>query len=320
MIPHYDAAAAAYIAALDICEPSTGTAEYRRAVRTALRRSVEGSTLLRTAVLRFQGKRLGPSDLINLLSKEKEPTVVGQVLASVCDGAGGEPFTTKALGPFLSKLTIGSDGDLARFAASLLVVESAASGGTWRAPRGVHPAVKDLLVALGLRTRGAKRPTAIELYFDRMGVKAPLPSRRALGGGLRDLERRSVRLQHLKVTDPSAFVLMLDTFNESLLQAFSRRHPMLANAFSAAAGVNAHPDLGNWLDNPLLIAVIPSARQWFKAIHGLRLDSDLAHAKYKKGPQKGKPTKEITHPRVNIALRGAHQAWTELVHAWQPPL
>ncbi len=45
--PTYDFAAAAYIEAMDVCEPKTKTTPYRRVIQTAERRSEEKGILLR---------------------------------------------------------------------------------------------------------------------------------------------------------------------------------------------------------------------------------------------------------------------------------
>ena len=318
--PTYDASAAAYIEAMDICEPDTKTTAYRRVIHTTKRRSVEHSILIRIAALRFRAKRASAKEAITLLRKESNPHVVGLALARICAGAGGDPFSVRALQGLLADLVVGGDGDLARYAAALLIDAAAESGKPWKAPPKPNPAVADLLVALGLRSRGSTRRTAVELYFDRLGVVAPLKWKKALKGDLPDLERRVVRLQHLRLTDPSAFALMLDTFNEGLLQAFSKQHPTLASAFKAASGPNPHPDYGNWLHNGSLAATLPTSISWFERVHVLRLTADLAHVKHKKGPLKGKATKKISHRQIAAILSSAPAAWEDLIHEWQPIL
>jgi hypothetical protein len=189
---------------------------------------------------------------------------------------------------------------------------------SWKPPKAINPAVADLLVSLGLRKRGPRRRTAVDLFLERNGVIAPLPWVTALGTELADAERRAVRLQHLRVIDPTAFVLMLDTFNEILIQAFSRCHAGLAPAFAAAAGKASIPDYGNWLGNGMLQKEIPVVVPWLSEVHKLRLAADLAHAKHKKGPKAGRPTTTISYDQVTKLMRGAREAWDGLIHAWQP--
>src|SRR5205807_9452941 len=102
--PAYDFAAGAYINALDVCEPPTKTAPYRRVIQTAKRRSIERTILVRVAAARFRVRRMGVTQAIRMLESEKDPKVVGLVLNSICSEAGGSPFATAALSPLLRKL------------------------------------------------------------------------------------------------------------------------------------------------------------------------------------------------------------------------
>ena len=56
-----------------------------------------------------------------------------------------------------------------------------------------------------------------------MKIRIPINWRKALGRDLRAIEQKCLRLQQLMIGDPSARVMILDTFNESLIQAFSTR-------------------------------------------------------------------------------------------------
>ena len=63
------------------------------------------------------------------------------------------------------------------------------------------------------------------MYFhEQMKIRMPINWRKALGRDLRAIEQKCLRLQQLTIGDPSARVMILDTFNESLIQAFSTRH------------------------------------------------------------------------------------------------
>ena len=219
--PTYDFAAAAYIEAMDVCEPKTKTTPYRRVIQTAERRSEEKGILLRIASLTFRAKRRGPSDAVRLIEDEKDPAVRCIVLSRLFGDHVQATFNIRHCAPLLEKETRGSDGDLARFAASVLIEFAAASGHAWRPKLNCHDTVKRLLVGVGLRRKGPRRTTVVETFFDRQGVIAPLPWKKALGQDLSDLEHRCLRLQRLVIGDPTAYILMLDTFNEALLQAFS---------------------------------------------------------------------------------------------------
>jgi hypothetical protein len=106
---------------------------------------------------------------------------------------------------------------------------------------------------------------------------------------------------------------MVDTFNELLLQRMSARHPATAAAFTKAAGKNAQPDLGNWLYNPALAAVLPKGVNWYQSVHQARAEGDLAHAKTKKGIY----TRPLSFRRRDRLMNGAQQAWAELMVEWK---
>ena len=69
--PTYDASSANYIDAMDLCEPPTGTTQYRRVIRTAERRSEEKSLLLRVAAATFRGRRSGLADALKLILRRR---------------------------------------------------------------------------------------------------------------------------------------------------------------------------------------------------------------------------------------------------------
>jgi hypothetical protein len=126
-----------------------------------------------------------------------------------------------------------------------------------------------------------------------------------------------LRLQQLLVGDPTAKILMLDTFNEVLLQCFSRKHKQLTSQYSKAAGNKPHPDFGNWLNHSQLAMVLPKGIQWFQEVHNNRVKADLAHAKIKGGKTKGKPTKPISYEKADKIVKRAKIAWAELISEWK---
>ena len=150
-----------------------------------------------------------------------------------------------------------------------------------------------------------------------MKISTQIPWRKALGADWRDAERRCLRLQQLQVGDPGARILMLDTFNEVLLQAFSMAHFSMASAYVAAAGKKPHPDLGNWLNHPSLASVLPYGIKWFKNVHNTRRGADLAHAKLMGGRKKGISTKPVTFEEADMLMKKAPAAWAELLQEWK---
>jgi hypothetical protein len=127
-------------------------------------------------------------------------------------------------------------------------------------------------------------------------------------------------LQKLQVGDLSARVLMLDTLNEVLLQAFSRKHWSLVSAYSKAASKAPHPNFGNWVNHPLLATVLPNGSNWFRHVHNTRVGADLAHAKRKGGGKKGASTKPVTFGKADTLMKKAPAAWAELITEWKKSL
>jgi hypothetical protein len=86
-------------------------------------------------------------------------------------------------------------------------------------------------------------------YFqERRKIGMVIDWRKALGKDFRAAEAKRLRLQQLMAGDPSARVMILDTFNENLIQAFSTRHAALKIAYaSSIRHGKAVPDYGNWL-------------------------------------------------------------------------
>jgi hypothetical protein len=190
--------------------------------------------------------------------------------------------------------------------------------GAWRPTRAAHHSVKLLMLGLGLRARAPMKPGVLDVFFnDKMKISTQISWRKALGFDWRDAERRCLRLQQLQVGDPGARLLMLDTFNEVLLQAFSMAHLSLARAYSAAAGKKPHPDLGNWLNHPSLASVLPHGINWFKNVHDTRRGADLAHAKLMGGSKKGTSTKPVTFEKADLLMKKAPAAWAELILEWK---
>lgn len=190
------------------------------------------------------------------------------------------------------------------------------SGAPWKIPRGVSRSVKLLLVGIGLRRRAPTKRNVIDKFFEAAGVRVEFSWRKALRSDFTDAERRCVRLQRLLVGDPTARIMMLDTFNELLIQCFSRRHPSLASAYSRSAGRRPHPGYGAWLNHPALGTVLRVGTPWFQKVHDARVQGDLAHAKGRAGRYRGKHTRAISFRKAEQLQLGAVVPWRELVGAW----
>ena len=159
----------------------------------------------------------------------------------------------------------------------------------------------------------------LEGFFSTVGITRSLPWKKALGKDLADAEHRCLRVQELKIGDPTSMILMPDTFNEVLVQAFSRMHSGLSSAYLLAAGPKAaNPDYGAWLNNlatsKKIVSPLPlKALKWFLDVHDARVKGDLAHAKSKNG----KSTKPISYKRAGTLFAGGKPAWQVLLIEWE---
>lgn len=313
--PTYDASAAHFIDAMDVCEPMTCATPYRRVIQTAEKRSEEKSILLSIAAAAFRGRRSGPKDALRLIEKQKHPLAQSILLHRLFGHAPRAPFKRKDGQSFIEAQTKSDDADLARYSASRLIGLWPWSKTTWNSGKEVNDAVKLLMKSVGLRERGPKKKGVLDRFFkDKQRIAIPIVWRSALGKDWRDAEMRCLRLQQFEVGDPTAWVLILDTFNEVLIQNFSRKHATLSAAYvKATRAGKANPDFGAWLNQLDLDAVIPNTRAWMLNVHNARVKADLSHAK----SSRGKRTKPIAYDeRDNLAKR-AQLAWAELIREWK---
>jgi hypothetical protein len=319
--PTYDAAAANYIDALDVCEPTTNLTAYRRVVETAKRRSEENSILLTLAISGFRARRRRPAAALKMIASENNP-LARSILIQRIFKEPDAPHKLNDAYALIEKETQSADDDLARYCGWLLITTRPWSGpNSWRPKRATHVAVKLLAFGLGLKAHPPTKPGAIERFFSERKVRLVFQWRRALAPkDLRQAERLSIQVQSYLGGSPDAQVLALDTLNDHLIQSFSRRHTTLSAAFTRAAGARSHPDLGNWLRNPALIKALPNSAAWFLDVHDARVNSQLAHARRTSGKYKGKTTNPISFRKIAQILRASAPAWSELLMEWRKVL
>lgn len=314
--PTYDASAANYIEAMDVCEPTKGAGQYRRVIQTAERRSEEKGLLLKVGAATFRGRRSGPADALKLIEKQPNPLAKSLLIHRLFGNSPAAPFKIADGRKLVESETESQDSDLARFCANMLIELWPWTKSTWTPTAKANPSVKLLLKALGIRTKGPKKLGVLERFFtqaQQIGVK--LPWKTALGKDWRHAERRCLRLQQLAVGDPTSWVLMLDTFNEVLVKAFSQAHPTTAAAYTTAIPPKLHhPDWGNWLTNPAIATALPKGIDWLKEVHETRVKADLAHAKGKKD---GVATKPVSFRKRDKLRREAQVPWAELIVEWK---
>jgi hypothetical protein len=313
--PTYDASASNYIEAMDVCEPSKGAGKYRRIIQTAERRSEEKGLLLKVGAATFRGRRSGPADALKLIGKQPDPLAKSILIHRLFGNRAAAPFKVSDGRKLIESETESQDSDLARFCANLLIELWPWTKSTWVPTTKASPSVKLLLKALGIRTRGPKKVSVLERFFtqaQKIGVK--IPWRTALGKDWRQAEQRCLRLQQFAIGDPTSWVLMLDTFNEILVKAFSMAHPATVAAYTKAIPAKQHaPDWGNWLTNPDIAKVLPKGIDWLKDVHEMRVKADLSHAKSKKGVA----TKPVSFGNRDKLQRGAQAPWAELIIEWR---
>lgn len=315
--PTYDSAAANYIDAMDVCEPPTNQTAYRRVIHTAKRRSEEKSILLPISGASFRGKRMAIPQAVRLIDSQTHSMVQGILIHRLFGEHPAAPFQTIQCEDLLKELTGCDDPDLACYAASLLLGHWPwFTKKTWRPTRSAHRSVALLVTGLGLRRRAPRRKGVLEMYFhEQMKIRVPLTWRKALGKDLRAIEQKCLRLQQLMIGDPSARVMILDTFNESLIQAFSIRHTALSAPYAACTRAGkVVPDYGAWLyHGNALLGVLPRATVWLRDVHELRVQVDLAHAKNQKT---GLHTRPVSFNQAEFLFKRAQSSWAELIIEW----
>jgi hypothetical protein len=310
--PTYDAVAANFIEAMDVCEPENNHIAYRRVIQTAEKRSIEKSILLRIAILTFRGRRIGPKDAARLIQAEPNPIVKNIVMHRLFGEEASNPYKVSDCFDLFKAGIISGDGDLARCCAFNLIYHSTLMEMEWSIPPEAHASVKLLLIGLGLRKKGVKRQSVLDGFFSTIGLSPGLNWSKALGNSRSDVEHRCLRIQELRLNEPTSLILIMDTFNESLIQCYSQKHHLLVAAYTSAAGRKPNPDYGNWLHNGTFATVMGGNITWFREVHEERKKCDLAHAR-----NKGKRTKTIPYKRADFLFAGGKAAWKALFADWK---
>jgi hypothetical protein len=309
--PLFDATAANYIDALDVCEPSSKVREYRECVRRVVRNSVERTGLLRLAANAFKGRRSSVKVAAGLVDEESMPLFKSLLCHRLFGEHPDAPFRTSQCVASLKMGVCSRDADYARYCAYLLAVS-----GLWDSSlksSSLNRTSQMLAASVGLRKRVRAPDGVLATYFnDRMQISLKFPWQKGFGTDYKDAEKRCLRLQGLEGGDPTVWTMCLDTFNEVLVQAFSQRHPALAAKFVAVAKAKnkAVPEYGYWLYKSPLPPLLPKGIKWLQQVHSLRVKADLAHAKDQKT---GKPTRQITFSQAEKLKKDRKIAWAELL-------
>ena len=128
------------------------------------------------------------------------------------------------------------------------------------------------------------------------------------------LQRRAISIRGNWAGSPSILVTTLDSFNDFLVQRFSRAHKRLKGPFRKAAGKKAKiPDFGTWLTNPALIAPLPNARPGFVGLSSVESESRNCAATNKRTGQFTRPVSYLEKDPIVARLR---TAYFELLTEW----
>ncbi len=313
--PIYDASAARYIDALDVCIPHNSGIQYRKTLHEVRKRSEEDGIALSIAISYFLGRRSSISAVTRLIEKQSNPIAKCLIIDKLFGSENKTPFKISQALPLIIAETESSNPDLARFCAGLLIDIWPWTHGSWKPSKKVNRAVKLLLKGLGLREKKPKKESVIGIFFhEQMKIGVKLSWNTMLGRDLRTAEVRCLKLQEAWMHDPTKWVMTLDTFNEVLISSFSKQHPALRAAYSKAIPPGRHhPDFGAWLNQRDLARVVPKCAAWLLDIHNARSESYLAHAR----SRKGKVTKEITYKKRDDLHKRSQSAWAELILEWK---
>jgi len=291
------------------------------AARRAITLSEEKGISLRFA-FRALVADTGPVNSLSLLRKER-PLVRSMTLAALLERSGKRSVSVDTE---LRRGLVSPDEDFARFCADKLLPGWAGfflvrkTRPAWLGRRGLNRSVRLYVRALGLSSRRPPRRTLLPHFFRKdMKIAVPLPWGRAVPRqrDRLELERRCLELKLYSSRAPDESVLMLDAFNEGLIQAFSRSSLVLAAAFKKCARKNnAQPDYGVWLNHADLAKAIPSALPWLQQVHTARVSSQLGHSKNRKGGW----TAPISHRERDRLWRAAPGAWASVLAGWRKML
>lgn len=324
--PIYDRAASDYVEVFDFLNGPELSDEINSIIETTHARCPENGVALKVAVGTFFGRRRGKAAACTIVRQEKDPLVKSLLLHGLF--LKDSPKTTHSIQDcrsLLENIVIKNkkDEDLARYCLIYLLKLG------WQPSKNddYSASVRITLMELGLlrKKRISSFAEIIHWFFFSQGrVNIAVKWAKVLShSGLKSAAQRCLRI--LELTDPSAKIMILDTFNEILIQEISRKHSTLVGPYQLAAQNNRklagkHPDFGNWLNNGPFQGFFPKGSSIFREIHDARLETDLAHGRHKKGTgtnAKIRMTKPISFERVDFLFRKCRIAWAELLLAFQ---
>ena len=307
--PVFDAAAGDIILALDTCAQRPGPKRYKSLVGRLIGRSDEKSPLLCFPSNLYIYKRTSRSVALTSLTREASAITAGLLIHNLAFDKRHASLSSKDLALPIRAFAYGSDDpDLARYCTYLMLAELKLI------PNNPKPSGAILLKFLGLPA-SAKRPSVLVRFMkDLFSTDVSLDWEKGLGKRAHsEAQRRSIGIRGRWNGNPTVLITALDSFNDLLVQRFSLRHKMLKKAFRSAAGKAKFPDFGKWLDNKMLMNVLPKSCAAFRECHDLRVQADLAHARHRKS---GKFTRPVSYRESEKLLKRLSGAYRELFSEW----
>jgi predicted DNA-binding WGR domain protein len=249
----------------------------------------------------LSARQMGYQDTRNALTRSLEWWVRKELLGFVEEGHIGAPSYSS----ILNLLVRDPMADV-----SLVAAYQVGSRGIAVEPplTEVNPVAVPTLKRFGVVARAGRRQCAVAQSLARVLGESPTARswRTVLGRRYRDAERITVRAKGCAETDATAWVNVMDTFNDVLLEALC--------GHDASIGTYQPGRLGAFLQPAGRFATrYPRLFQAVAAVHELRLRSDYSHARVHRT---GKPTGRITFedlkkvmPRLRRGYEEVHRKW-----------
>jgi len=319
--PVYDAVAANVLDALDVCARKEVSKRLRKLVSSLWGQSVEKTAQLMVSGVSFQARRRSTAQALNLVRQRRNGPFVRSL---IYDRVYGSPslFASYDSGTVdaLLEEACGQDEELAVYAAAALLTQNLGNSTKELLKRRqqLNPAVKVMLVGLGLRTRRPAKGGVLEQFFASAERLSPLPSWSfAFKSKAMRLNAESKCVSYQREergTNVDACLMALDTLNEVLAQGYSTKNKQLHKAYVKAIRKNrAQPDWGQWVHHGTFKTDLPKFSAWAAEIHELRKRSELAHASDAKS---GRRTRGVSHRDLTRMQRRRKAAWSELFAKW----
>lgn len=174
---------------------------------------------------------------------------------------------------------------------------------------GLNKTAELILKEFGMIAKTTAVTCGIEGALNTTMLKVPILDmgwRSILGRLYSDAERKIIRAKGYFKTDPSAWVNMMDTFNDLLLDALFAHDHTIGNYQLGNMGGVLRP-------TSLFACKYPAMFKAVNDIHSRRLDSDLSHPRNKRT---GRTTKPINFDYIPKACMLLYDGLIELKNMW----